>query len=95
MVRNWGFSTKLLFYASKNEEKKKNEAVLIPAKGDLTQKLTVEMHKSVAFEPAPTPEIDAGMVTDLEEVTNTLKANDTCIASSSCAIEIMTCGPQN
>ena len=84
-----------MFYASKNEKKKKNVAVLIPAKGDLTQKLTVEMHKSVAFEPAPTPEINTGMVTDLEEVTNTLKANDTCIASSSCAIEIMTCGPQN
>ena len=68
---------------------------MIPAKGDLTQKLSVEMHKSVAFDPAATPIIEVGMVTDLEEVTDTLKANDTCIVSSTCAIETMSCGPQN
>ena len=74
---------------------KKIVPVLVPGKGDLTQKVTIEMIKSKAFEPAPAPEINVGMVTDFAQVTEVLKSNASCIASSSCTVDNMSCGPQD
>ena len=74
---------------------KKIVPVLVPGKGDLTQKVTIEMIKSKAFEPAPAPEINVGMVADFSQVTEILKSNASCIASSSCTVDSMSCGPQN